>query len=212
MRILLQICLLVILIISGCGDSKDDSASDNGPRDDVFLTPCEELANKIMDCMKAACKDRLDCEACKCINNPKAEGCESNDTNETKCEGDTKAAAEEALKDFKCDTYDAAIKTACTTDPCDGKKAGDACTGGYCVEKVGGGLECAKECITVGIDNYSCKTDEGCYQISSHNVCLKGGDRYPGEPCVFVNDCVAGAVCLQPEGGSMACFKVCSKN
>lgn len=78
-------------------------------------SPCEELADKVMDCMKAACNGKDSCEACKCILDPKAEGCSSGSTTTTdaKCEGDTKTAAEAALKDFKCDTYDAAIKMAC---------------------------------------------------------------------------------------------------
>jgi len=75
---------------------------------------CEQLADKVEDCMKDACKNYTDCQTCKCINDPKAEGCTTNTTTtETKCEGDTKAAAEAALKDFKCDTYTAAIDLAC---------------------------------------------------------------------------------------------------
>ncbi|MGC9043576.1 MAG: hypothetical protein ACP5KG_06940, partial [Myxococcota bacterium] len=40
-------------------------------------SPCEELAEKITDCLKSACKNYTDCVACKCINDPKAEGCSS---------------------------------------------------------------------------------------------------------------------------------------
>ena len=78
-------------------------------------SPCEELADKTLDCMKTACKNYTDCATCKCINDPKAEGCSSSGstTTETKCEGDTKTAAEAALKDFKCDTYTAAVDMAC---------------------------------------------------------------------------------------------------
>ncbi len=91
--------VIAAAFLAQCGDDK---------------SPCEELADKIMDCMKTACKGKTDCAACKCINDPKAEGCsDSGTTTEAKCEGDTKTAAEAALKDFKCDTYDAAIKLAC---------------------------------------------------------------------------------------------------
>lgn len=78
-------------------------------------TPCEELADKIQDCVKKACGKYTDCAACKCILDPKAEGCQSSGgtTTTTKCEGDTKTQAEGALKDFKCDTYTGGIDLAC---------------------------------------------------------------------------------------------------
>lgn len=96
--------VIAAAFLAQCGDDK---------------SPCEELADKQMDCLKSVCKGK-DCEACKCINDPKAEGCTSNGntgdtTTEVKCEGETKKAAEEALKNFKCDDYlpATAIKNAC---------------------------------------------------------------------------------------------------
>ncbi len=100
--ILLVFAALVIgaAFLAQCGDDK---------------SPCEELADKVLDCMKTACKNYSDCVSCKCVTDPKAEGCSGSGstTTDTKCEGDTKTAAEAALKDFKCDTYTAAIDTAC---------------------------------------------------------------------------------------------------
>jgi len=96
-------------------------------------------------------------------------------------------------------------------NPCDGKKAGDACTGGYCIQKVGDGLECAKECTTIGADT-ACGTGEGCYMIDKNKVCLTAGTKKAGEACGVANDCEVGAMCVQPEGGSMACYQVCVKD
>jgi hypothetical protein len=94
------------------------------------------------------------------------------------------------------------------TDPCEGKKGGDPCTGGFCVDKVGGGLECAKECTIVGIDE-SCGEGNGCYKLGSNKVCLKGGTKKPGEACGVANDCEVGSICLDNEG--LKCWQVCSK-
>ncbi|GEM_PF-5783522 len=96
-------------------------------------------------------------------------------------------------------------------NPCDGKKAGDACTGGYCYEKVGVGVICAKECTVIGVDEV-CATGDACYLIGEHKICVKAGTKKAGEACGVANDCEAGAMCLQPEGGSMACFTVCAKD
>lgn len=96
-------------------------------------------------------------------------------------------------------------------NPCDGKNAGDQCPGGFCIDKVGGGVECAKECTVIGVDEV-CGEGYGCYKIGNNKVCVKAGTKKVGEACGVANDCEAGAMCLQPEGGSMACFKVCAKN
>ena len=97
------------------------------------------------------------------------------------------------------------------TNPCDGKKSGDACTGGFCIDKVGGGLECAKECTTIGTDS-ACGTGEGCYMIGANKVCVTAGTKKTGDACGVANDCEAGNTCLQPEGGSLTCYLVCKKD
>jgi len=110
-----------------------------------------------------------------------------------------------------CGGDDTTTDAGTVTNPCDGKKSGDACTGGFCVDKVGGALECAKECTTIGTDS-ACGTGEGCYMIGANKVCVTAGTKKTGEACGVANDCEAGNMCVQPEGGSMACFLVCAKD
>lgn len=94
-------------------------------------------------------------------------------------------------------------------DPCEGKKAGDACTGGFCIDKVGGVLECAKECTVIGVDE-ACGTGNGCYKIGDNKVCVKAGTKKVGEACGVANDCEAGAMCL--DNGGLKCWQVCAKD
>ncbi len=95
-------------------------------------------------------------------------------------------------------------------DPCQGKKAGDTCQGGYCIEFNNGGLECKSECPKVG-SNESCGNNESCYPINNYKICLLSGTKEAGEVCEVPNDCVAGATCIDAGDGYL-CWKVCSDN
>ncbi|MCL2178578.1 MAG: hypothetical protein FWC28_02235 [Proteobacteria bacterium] len=79
---------------------------------------CEKAADVGTDAREAYCKGKS-CEACKCINNSKAEGCptaSNSDSNvEVKCEGTALTDAEKCLdNESKCkDDAVAGIKAVC---------------------------------------------------------------------------------------------------
>lgn len=97
-----------------------------------------------------------------------------------------------------------------SNDPCAGKEVQDPCPGGFCIDKEGGGLECAKSCTKVGIDP-ACETGYACYPYENIKVCQKSGSKKEGESCSIKNECEAGMICLS-DGTDSLCYRICHQS
>ncbi|MBI5526877.1 MAG: carboxypeptidase regulatory-like domain-containing protein [Deltaproteobacteria bacterium] len=103
---------------------------------------------------------------------------------------------------------DTGVLDAGEEDWCRGETTGYPCPGGVCVEEGGGGTGCWPVCTVPGD---ACEYGS-CYSlgIPGEFACLPTGTRATGEPCVAVNDCVAGATCLDADGLTV-CWRFCDE-
>ena len=95
-----------------------------------------------------------------------------------------------------------------------GKKANDACTTGYCVDMVGGTVECMGECTVPGDScQLADKSVGACYNLGDNgkNACLTPGNKVREDACGASNECTAGMACFDPSSsGTFQCYSICA--
>ncbi|MGB9600728.1 MAG: hypothetical protein ACP5QK_09430 [Myxococcota bacterium] len=215
----LFLCLAILLMVVSCGVEDETPQDSSQSRDVGVLRPnCSRLADEYDRCILSMCKEiDYPCILCNCI---KAHGDEckfSAHKDLDNCSESEDEEAEYMLDNVICSEYLEGFEELCPppkTDNC--KIERDNCftdnnEKGICVKYDNNKIKCEKLCTDIGY-SYQCSADESCYPVDKFSLCLGSGGQGEGRGCQYVNDCIGGNVCLQVEGGSFSCYKVCKSN
>lgn len=111
--------------------------------------------------------------------------------------------AGECQEGYQCGGDGTCVKFCCTSSDCN---PGDFCgtlggaDAGLCQTPVG---------CTLVSPQTGCPDGEGCYPASGGLSCNPAGMIADGDPCMFLNDCMAGSGCLSTADMMGACRRFC---